>query len=249
VGHLAQPDTYPGTGPGLIVAEGKVFASSVRPNGSVWPENHVSIGAEVKDGKYTAERLEALKRYSAYDADDLTVAIDLATGKTVWTAIEKGRGINRFSGKQNHSMATPAYHSGKVFSLGITGVLYAYDAATGRKLWEDATGILATQMVAVREKLIREKNDMHGGSAMGISLVVADGVLIVPQYDTTLARDIGLRGVNVDSGKTLTTSVTTSERRPAIERRDTVTVPSRGTKTSASHERVSATNGTVGIVI
>jgi hypothetical protein len=39
VNHLADAETNPGSAGGLIVAEGKVFASSFRPRGSAWPES------------------------------------------------------------------------------------------------------------------------------------------------------------------------------------------------------------------
>ncbi len=204
IGHLAHADRHPGTGSGLIVAEGKVFASSVRPVGAVWPENHVTIGPAVASVKWSTEQVAAIKRNSAYDANDLTVAIDLKTGKTIWTAIEKGRGINRYSGKRGHFMVTPAYHAGKIFSLGSTGILYAYDAKTGQKLWEDDRGSLAQQMPAIKKSLMAERKAMAGGAAMAVSLVVADGILIVPQFDAEgHNRDVPLRGVSIDTGKSL----------------------------------------------
>ncbi len=203
VRHLADSSTHPGTGSGLIVAEGKVFASSFRPRGAVWPEHHPGIGGSFKSGQWSAEQTAAIQRNSAYDADDLTVALDLQTGKTLWSAVEESRGVNRYSGKRLHFMATPAYHAGRVFSLGTMGVLFCYDAATGKKLWEDATGSLAREMPAVKEKLLRDRKEMAGGGGMGVSLVVADGVLVVPEFDLKGARDIGLRGVDVASGRTL----------------------------------------------
>jgi hypothetical protein len=119
--HLADPATHPGTGSGLIVAEGKVFASSFQPAGDVWAENHPVIGPAVASGKFDAARTAALKRNSAIDADDLTVAVDLKSGKTLWKSVERGRGVNRYTGKRLQMHATPAYSGGRVFSLGTTG--------------------------------------------------------------------------------------------------------------------------------
>ena len=203
VSHLADPKSHPGTGSGLFVAEGKVFASSFRPRGSVWPENHPNIGVSFKSGKWSGEQAAALQRNSPYDADDLTIALDLQTGKTLWQAVEESRGVNRYSGKRLHFTVTPAYHGGRVFSLGTMGVRYCYDAASGKKLWEDATGLLAREMPAVKEKLLRDRKDMASGGGMGASLVVADGVLVVPEFDLKGAPDIGLRGVEAASGRTL----------------------------------------------
>src|SRR6185295_3913624 len=32
--------------------------------------------------------------------------------------------------------ATPLFHNGKLFTLGISGIVSAFDAATGRRLWQ-----------------------------------------------------------------------------------------------------------------
>jgi outer membrane protein assembly factor BamB len=205
VRHLADPTTHPGTASGLIVAEGRVFASSFRPNGEVWAEKHPTIGVSIAEGKWTGKQAEAVKRNSAYEADDLTVAIDLESGKTAWKAVEAKQGINRYSGKRNHFGVTPAYHAGKIFSFGTTGIVYCYDATTGTKLWQNADGPLAKEAPALKAKLLADRKDMPGGGAMSASLVVADGVLIVPQYRAASPHDIGLRGLAIDDGRELWT--------------------------------------------
>jgi outer membrane protein assembly factor BamB len=128
---LADPTTHAGSSSGLIVADAKVFASSFRPRGGVWAEKQVRIVNDL--GRFTGDRLEALKRNTAIDADDLTVAIDLKTGKTVWKAVEASKGLNRAAGKRLQFHGTPVYLNGRVFSLGTTGRVYCYDAATGKK--------------------------------------------------------------------------------------------------------------------
>lgn len=90
VDMLADPATHAGSASGLIVAEGKVFASSFRPRGDAWAERMPNIAKSL--GRYSGERLAALKRNTALDADDLTIAVDFTTGKTVWQAVEAGRG-------------------------------------------------------------------------------------------------------------------------------------------------------------
>lgn len=200
VDMLADPTTHAGSASGLIVAEGKVFASSFRPRGDVWAEKQVRIANDI--GKYSGDRLAALKRNTALDADDVTVAIDLKTGKTVWKTVEEGKGLNRAGGKRLHFHATPAYFNGRVYSLGTTGRVYCYDAATGKKSWEDDTGSLVKPATALKEKLLKERNELPGGEGMGISLVTVGGVLVVPQYGTS-AQDVALRGMNVETGKTL----------------------------------------------
>lgn len=200
LGHLADPATHPGSSSGLIVADGRVFASSFRPRGAAWPEKspHVLAGLE----KFAGEQLAALKRNAAIDADDLTVAIDRKTGKTAWTAVEAGKGLNRYAGKRLQFHGTPAYHAGRVFSLGTTGRVYCYDAASGKKLWEDDAGSLVRPAAALKEKLLKDRDAFAGGEGMGASPVVAGGVLVVPQFGRP-GQDVGLRGIDVQGGKTL----------------------------------------------
>lgn len=203
VNHLTAADTHPGSASGLIVAEGKVFAGTFRPSGATWAERAAIIDRALQSGKFTPPQIEAIRRNAALDADDVVIAYDLKTGKVAWKAEEKGRGINRYSGKRNHFGVTPAYHAGRVFSLGTAGVLYAHEAATGKKLWEDASGLLAREMVAVKVELLRKRDTLPGGGGMSASLVVAEGVLVVPQFSVKGTRDVALRGVEAATGKTL----------------------------------------------
>jgi outer membrane protein assembly factor BamB len=146
----------PGTSTGLILAEGKVFASSSVPTGTVWAEAFGVQGLVPGNGakapriqNVTSEQIEAAKLNSRIDADDFTVAIDMKTGKTVWKSVEAGKGINVYPGKRSDMHNTPVYYQGKIFSLGTTGLVYCYDAATGKKLWEDNTGSDVKPMAAL----------------------------------------------------------------------------------------------------
>ena len=205
VNHLADATTHPGTASGLIVAEGKVFASSFRPRGDVWPEKMPHFQSDKVQALFNdPKKAAAIRRNSALDADDLTVAIDLKTGKTVWTAVEAGKGFNRYSGKRLQFHGTPVYFAGRVFSLGTLGSVYCYDAATGKKLWEESQSAFVKSATALKEKLLQTRNDLPDGGGMGASPVVAGGVLIVPEFDTE-HPDISLRGLEVATGKTLWT--------------------------------------------
>ncbi|HEY9282430.1 MAG TPA: PQQ-binding-like beta-propeller repeat protein [Pyrinomonadaceae bacterium] len=69
---------------------------------------------------------------------EVVTAFDLATGKTVWTksypapfaknqyAVKMGRGPN----------STPVLHNGRLYTLGVTAILSAFDLATGAEKWE-----------------------------------------------------------------------------------------------------------------
>src|SRR5688572_22932684 len=71
------------------------------------------------------------------DPEEIVAAINLADGKVVWEqkyqaafkknqyAVEMAKGPN----------STPLVNGNRLFTLGVTGVLNAWDTATGRLLW------------------------------------------------------------------------------------------------------------------
>ena len=80
---------------------------------------------------------ETLYVFSRRDGDEVLTALDAATGAERWRtgyaapftpskpAAAHGAGPK----------ATPVFHDGKVFTLGISGIVAAFDAATGKLLW------------------------------------------------------------------------------------------------------------------
>jgi outer membrane protein assembly factor BamB len=68
---------------------------------------------------------------------EVAQAIDLATGKTIWRdAYDQPYTMNSAAtGHGKGPKSTPVVAGGRVFTLGITGVLSALDAATGRVAW------------------------------------------------------------------------------------------------------------------
>jgi outer membrane protein assembly factor BamB len=200
VQNLARWPGHPGSSSGPIVAEGKLFVTTFRPAGDAWAENLPQFkNLDQQQKPFTAEETARLRQNLRILADDLTVAIDLQTGKTAWKAVEAGKGLNRYMGKRQGFCVSPAYHQGTVFSMGTTGLLYAYEAISGRKLWETDIGPARKQAIEHKAKVL-EQRTLAGGMGWDVSLVVAGGVLIVPMFDGV---DVGLRGVDVSSGATL----------------------------------------------
>ena len=62
-----------------------------------------------------------------YDANGTVRAIDRKNGSLVWSS-------ETFTGLQT---STPAYGDGRLFVASGSGDLYAFDAATGRRLWDE----------------------------------------------------------------------------------------------------------------
>jgi len=186
----------PGSASGLIAAEGKIFASSFRPAGDVWAESELTPEMEAS---WSPELIKILKQNLRIDADDITLAIDAATGKTVWKAVEEHKGLCRGMRKWNGWGVMPVYHDGRVISMGTTGRLYAYSAKDGGKLWESNIGPVHRKWEAGKQQDLKEKT-LPDENAMA-SLIVACGVLIVPLFDSL--PDISLRGVDPANGRTL----------------------------------------------
>jgi outer membrane protein assembly factor BamB len=68
---------------------------------------------------------------------EVVQALDLATGKTLWTAgYDQPYTMNSAAtGHGKGPKSTPLLAGGRLFTLGITGVLSAFDAATGKVVW------------------------------------------------------------------------------------------------------------------
>ena len=71
---------------------------------------------------------------------EVAQAIDLATGKPVWTAAyDQPYTMNSAATAHGKGpKSTPVLAAGRLFTLGIAGTLSAFDAATGKVLWRHA---------------------------------------------------------------------------------------------------------------
>lgn len=199
-GHLRMLHQYahPGSCSGPIVADGRVFCSSFRPAGEAWAENAPIYKLSMHP--WTEDQRRKIQQNLRIEADDTLTAYDARTGKTAWEAVEERAGMNRYMGKRLGFGVAPVWFDGRVFSLGTTGRLRAYDAADGRKLWDVEGGPACAKMESIKQaNLAARKFPDHLG--WDASLVVADGVLVVPMFDR--ARDMGICGVDPDTGKTL----------------------------------------------
>ena len=180
------PDSksHPGTWAGVIVGEGKVFASSMRPTGPFVEVEYPDKKAKVR-----------------VDAEDLVVAVDFLTGKKLWEAAEPGS-VLWGGGKRVGFQVAPVYSNGKVFTMGATGRVFAYDAANGKKLWQTDIGELHKKALAERtkvlESLAKGKFDFPKIDSWSSALVVADGVLVVPTFSGN-----SIRGLNLADGSKL----------------------------------------------
>jgi outer membrane protein assembly factor BamB len=67
------------------------------------------------------------------DTREVVVCYDATDGHPVWMHEDSTRFAEPLGGAGPR--ATPAYHDGRLYTLGATGILNCLDAATGRRLW------------------------------------------------------------------------------------------------------------------
>ena len=111
---------------------------------TAWPESlkpawKVAVGVGHSSPVVVGDRVF---QFSRMGDDEVLQALEVATGKTAWrqsypapytmnmAATSHGKGPK----------STPLVADGRVFTLGISGILSAFDAATGRLLWRKEFG-------------------------------------------------------------------------------------------------------------
>ena len=173
------PKNTPGGWAAPIIAEGKVFATTFKPAGKLYDVLVHPANEEEKRNPTSAK--------GHLEADDLVIALDAKTGKTLWRASEPG-GFVWGVGKRMGFQVAPVYHGGTIFSMGTTGRLFAYRASDGKKLWQTEP---EERMVEERKKHLARSYVLQASANYGWvqSLVFAGGTLVVPRQTTLIGLD------------------------------------------------------------
>jgi outer membrane protein assembly factor BamB len=143
VGHYAGPvvaaQTRPADwtqwrGPNRDGAAGSFTAPKV------WPETltrkwKIDVGLGYATPILVGDRIYM---YSRRGDDEVMTALEAETGKTIWqTSYPAPYTMNPAVARHEKGpKSTPAFSNGKLYSLGMSGIVTAYDAATGRQLWQ-----------------------------------------------------------------------------------------------------------------
>jgi|AP45_3_1055517.scaffolds.fasta_scaffold10472_2 outer membrane protein assembly factor BamB len=179
-----NPKATPGGWAAPIVAESKVFATTFKPAGKLYDVQALAYDEESRKNPMTAK--------AHLEANDLLIALDAKTGKTLWQASEPG-GFIWGVGKRNGFQVAPAYHGGVIYSMGTTGRVFAYAANDGKKLWQTEP---EAKMIEERNKHLAKSHVLQASAryAWQQSLVFAGDTLVVPRKTTLL-------GLNPANGK------------------------------------------------
>ncbi|MBY0494866.1 MAG: PQQ-like beta-propeller repeat protein [Cyanobacteria bacterium] len=79
--------------------------------------------------------------FSRQGEDEVMRALDAATGKTVWETKYNATYKPNPAATRTHGTgpkSTPTFADGRLYSLGMSGLVTAFDAASGKQLWQTA---------------------------------------------------------------------------------------------------------------
>jgi outer membrane protein assembly factor BamB len=151
---------------------------------TAWPESlqrtwRVEVGEGYSSPVVAAGRVFV---HGRRDPEEVVLGINLADGKILWQqkyqaafkknqyAVEMAKGPN----------STPLVIGNRLFTLGATGVLNAWDTSTGRQLWTrdfsksiDTSklfcGTAASPLAVDGRVVVQVGSDIHGGQILGLN--------------------------------------------------------------------------------
>jgi outer membrane protein assembly factor BamB len=111
------------------------FATPAEWPGELQHQWRVEVGLGYATPLLVGARLYVFARQ---DGEEVMQALDAATGRVVWrTGYPAPFTMSPATARHGQGpKSTPAYAGGRLFSLGMSGIVTAFDAETGRQLWQ-----------------------------------------------------------------------------------------------------------------
>ncbi len=183
-GPCVNSGIYAGGAASPIVYDGKIFVNYFIPSGDVYAS------------RYLSEYEKSL--CFAIEADDVMIAVDAATGKTVWKKQMPQSGLNIPMDKRAGWGPTPVALDGRAFKISTMGLVLAYDADDGTELWRNDVGEQHDRLVSIKQELLEEAENYYAGDeGYNPGLIVAEGILVTGDFSE------GLIGFDPQTGKKL----------------------------------------------
>ncbi len=108
---------------------------------AAWPES-LTLKWKVEVGTGYAAPISVGDRVFAFSRqgeDEVMRALDAASGKTVWETKYNATYKPNPAATRTHGTgpkSTPTFADGRLFTLGMSGIVTAFDAASGKQLWQ-----------------------------------------------------------------------------------------------------------------
>lgn len=119
--------------------------------------------------------------HSRRDPAEVVTAVDLEGGRQIWRqTYEAPYGKNQYASEMAKGPnATPLVADGRVFTVGATAIVTAWDAATGRRVWQKDfssdvdfsklfCGTAASPLLVDGRLVVQVGSDIHGGRMVAV---------------------------------------------------------------------------------
>lgn len=148
-----------------------------------WPQEYrIAWQTEIGEG-YSSPVSDGRIAYvhSRIDPDEIVTAIDLQSGNVIWKqAYPANFNKNQYAKDMAKGPnSTPLVADGRLFTVGVTGIVTAWDANSGRQLWrKDFSNIVdtsklfcgtsASPLIVDGRLIIQVGSDLHGGQVLAL---------------------------------------------------------------------------------
>jgi outer membrane protein assembly factor BamB len=178
-----------------ILSDGVLFISWSQPTGEVTADLS-TITDRYFDNE--AENLLLQDNYYRIDADWHTIALDAATGDTLWTRVQPSASLNFLSTKRGHNGLSGAARDGLYVTQTLLGEVFAYEIASGDLRWSAIIEDWNTQAEGYKQMVLAERRmPTQDGGPFGTKrsgAIIVENTVVVPDLQN------GLVGLSVADG-------------------------------------------------